>query len=188
MFDVLDIKYILCDGLRLRRRTYWGNVDVLDINCVKSLLEIYPGYLHLHDRDGMNPFELACQFASVDIVQYMLELDDKIVDHVDEWGNTPLHWACQSDRTFCNLEVVNYLLEKQMSLVTIPNKNGDLPIHVAGDNMKKVSASLSRYEAEQIEIVWRLLLAYPDCLSCVGGSTSGSSNGKLLMIRRRIDR
>ena len=29
-------------------------------------------------------------------------------------------------------------------------------------------------EAERIEIVWRLLQAYPDCLSCVGERTSGS--------------
>ena len=103
----------------------------------------------------------------------MVELDEKRIDYVDDRGNTPLHWVCQSGRTFGNLEVVNYLLEKQMSLVTIPNKNGDLPIHVASDNMKKAyvpakSPSWRRYEAERIEIVWRLLLAYPDCLSCVG--------------------
>ena len=132
------------------------------------------------DRDGMSPFELACQFAHVDIVQYMLELDDKLIHYVDEGGDTPLHWACRGERTYFSLDVVNYLLEKQMSLVTVTNKGGDLPIHVASDYMKVSTGSPYHQKTSKparVEIVWRLLLAYPDYLNCVGGSTSGS-NGK----------
>ena len=183
--DVLDIRYFLCDALRRQD---------MKLSTVKSLLEIYPGYLHLPDRDGSKtPFELACQFASVDIVHYMVELDEKRISYVDDRGNTPLHWACQRrshatppgsyikfqhpvNASYLDIQgpdVVNYLLEKRMSLVTVTNKNGDLPIHVANDRMKN---NWTMHEPQRIEIVWRLLLAYPDCLNCVGGSTRGSND------------
>jgi len=169
--DVLDIRYFLCDGLRR-----WD----IDLNTVKELVEIFPGYMNIRDRDGMSPFNIACQFASVDIVNYMLETSDCMVnDYVDKRGNTILHLACQSGRAYLSLKVVNYLLEKQMSLVTVANKDGDLPIHIASDNMKDTTGIKNRTtsEPERIEIVWRLLLVYPDCLNCVAGKTSGS-NGK----------
>ena len=168
---VLDIRYFLCDGLR-RRDMKLGNV--------KSLLEVYPNYMNIHDRDGTDPFELACRFASADIVRYMIELDEKRIDYVDERGNTPLHWACQRrpvrarTGSFQSPDVVKYLLERKMSLVTVANKEGDLPIHIANDRMMNSRPVL--HEPERIVIVWRLLLAYPDCLSCVGGDTSSSSD------------
>jgi len=166
--DILDIRYFLCDGLMRRD---------IELNTVKELVEIFPGYMNIRDRDGMSPFNIACQFASVDIVNYMLETSDCMVnDYVDKRGNTILHLACscQSGRTYISLKVVNYLLEKQMSLVTVANNDGDLPIHVASDSMKD-SKNKSTSGPEQVEIVWRLLLAYPDCLNCVGGSTNGSN-------------
>ena len=166
----------------------------MKLSGVKSLLEAFPGYLHLPDRDGMSPFEIACQFASVGIVQYMAELDGKLVEYVDGRGNTPLHWACRrkprvkpslSHGSYQGLDVVNYLLEKQMSLVTVANKDGDLPIHLASYSMKnptphrvgRAKWNWNTSEPERIEIVWRLLLAYPECLNCVNGSTS-CLNGK----------
>ena len=187
--DILDIRYFLCDGLRR---------DIpIKLNSVKSLLGVFPDYMNIHDRDGMSPFELACQFASVDLVQYMVEIDEKSICYVDDRGNTPLHWACQSGRTYLSIKVVNYLLEKQMSLVTVANKDGDLPIHVASDNVKELNVidysskqrrgssrvtPMQRYseyrrasEPQRIEIVLRLLLAYPDCLNCVGGEISDSN-------------
>lgn len=169
--DVWDIRYFLCDVLRR---------DYTELHTVKELLEVHPAYLEILDRDGMSPFEIACQFASADIIQYMLDLDDKVVDYVDDMGNTHLHWACQR-RTYDGPKVVSYLLEKRMSLVTVANKNGDLPIHLASDTVNICCYPRRRLadpgQQEWIEIVWRLLLAYPDCLNCVSGSTSGS-NGK----------
>jgi hypothetical protein len=176
--DVLDIRYFLCDGLR-RRDT--------KLNTVKALVEMFPGYMSILDRDGStSPFELACQFASADIVQYMVELDDKLVNVCDEGGDSPLHWACRRrapvlplGATSGSLEVVNYLLEKQMSLVTKTNMDGDLPIHLASDKVNYCYPGGRRILTdgdwpECIEIVLRLLLAYPECLNCVGGDTSSN--------------
>ena len=169
----LDVRYYLCDELR---RPY-GNLEL-----VKDLLEAFPGYLYILDRDGLTtPFELACRCSSVDIVQYMVEFNDTLLDYRDEKGNTPLHWACRylafevinyGDVIFQGLNVVNYILEKRMSLVTVANNKGDLPIHVASDtlNVKEMQTQRSdiisfirRSEQKQNEIVWRLLLAYPEC-------------------------
>lgn len=161
--DILDIRYFLCDELRKRYNT---------LEKVKALLEAFPGYLHLPDRYGMSPFQLACQNNSLDVVRYMVELDDTLLDRRDEKGDSPLHIAC---RYMTTLDVIHYLLQKRMSLVTIPNKTGDLPIHVAGDALEHYTDYA--YYPECIEVVWRLLLAYPDCLNCVSGSTS-CSNGK----------
>jgi len=179
--DESYIRNYLC--LSLRRRD-------MKLSTVKELFEIFPGYISISDRDGMSPFELACRFSSLDIVRYILELDEKMIDYVDDSGNTPLHWACQR-KTYVNpslggsiqgLDVVNYLLEKRMSLVTVANKDGDLPIHLASYRMKTDPDRVGRSKwnwtmagPERIEIVLRLLLAYPDCLNCAGGGTSSSS-------------
>ena len=177
-YGVPEIRHYFSDGLMSGKA---------NISFVRDLLEIFPGYLHLPNRCGfVTPFQLACLDCSVDIVQYMAELDDSLIKMYDKRGYTPLHFACQNT-TSGSLEVVNYLLEKQMSLVTKPNKNGDLPIHLASDKMKEgyvpvktSSASWRtkkrRYEAERIEIVWRLFLAYPDCLDCVRAQRTISSN------------
>ena len=163
--DISEIRFFLCDGLR-RQDMRLGNV--------KSLLEAFPGYLYLPDRGGMSPFELACQFAYVDIVQYMVELDENLLNSRDDRGNTPLHWVCRNT-TSGSLKLVNCLLKKRMSLVAIPNKNGDLPIHVASDVSNHSTDRV--YYPECIEVVWCLLLAYPECLNCMSGNTCGS-NGK----------
>lgn len=95
--DVLDIRYSLCDILK---RRYTRPVSAipndarLQLRNVKSLLELYPEYMSILDRDGVTtPFELACHYSSVDVVQYMIELDEKLLESRDEQGNTPLKHA-----------------------------------------------------------------------------------------------
>jgi len=163
-----EVRYYLCDELRSLN----ANLDL-----VKDLLETFHGYMNIVDRDGLTtPFELACLFCSVDIVQYMVELDDTLLDRRDEKGETPLHWACYN-RGFQGLDVVNYILEKRMSLVTVANKNGDLPIHVA--SISDIFIEEIDPDPVCIEIVWRLLLAYPECLGCVGGTVINSNETDL---------
>ena len=165
--DILDIRYCLCDELRKQHNGTLKNI--------KALIHIFPDYMSILDRDGLtSPFQLACEFSYVDVVKYMVEeLDDKVVDYVDDKGNTPLHSACRNQTR--GLKMINYLLQKRMSLVTVPNEDGDLPIHVASDSLNLNALSLYYYcEPVCTEIVWRLLLAYPDCMSCLSYSESAS--------------
>jgi len=160
--NTLEMQFFFCDALR---KVY------TKLHTIKELLEAYPRYMYILDRDGVTTsFELALQFANSDIVQYMLELNDDINNYAD---STILHWACH--RKYDSLKLVKYLLEKQMKLVTNTNRKGELPIHVACDTVNNCSL---KYQPEAIEIVWRLLLAYPECLSCVGNSTVIDSKGK----------
>jgi len=178
----LDVRYYLCDELRSPNT----NLDL-----VRDLLETFPGYMNILDRgDGLStPFQLACQYCSVDIVKYMVEFDNTLLEYRDGIGDTPLHWACRGigfeviyyrdfSLSFQGLDAVNYILEKRMSLVTVANEDGDLPIHVACDILDTFIGREEMLETVCTEIVWRLLLAYPDCLNCVGvgGSTVINSN------------
>ena len=161
--NTLDMRYMMCDALRK---------DHTKLHTVNELLKVCPAYVCIRDRDGVTtPFELACQFASPDIILFMINKHDGVPNY---WDTTKLHIACRRE-TPGSLKLVNYILEKQMQLVTNTNKDGDLPIHVACDTVNKCSLE---YQTEAIEIVWRLLLAYPECLSCVSGSTVIRSNEK----------
>ena len=161
--NTLEMRYFFVDVLRR---------DYTKLHTVKELLDVYPAYLDILDRDGITtPFELACQYASAEIVLYMLGLNNDI----DNLTNSEkLHWVCGRG-TAGSLKVVNHILDFYPYLVTEPNKDGDLPIHVASDT---VNTCPLKYQPECTEIVWRLLLAYPECLSlsCVGGSTVIKSN------------
>ena len=100
----------------------------------------------------------------------MIDFDAALMNVRDKRGNSPLHKACRGG----NFKAVPYLLEKQMSLVTETNIDGDLPIHLASDELKSIYRH-PEYQPRIIEIVWRLLLAYPDCLNCVSKSRSCSN-------------
>ena len=161
--NTLEMRFFFVDVLRR---------DYTNLDTVKELLDVYPAYLDILDRDGVTtPFELACQFASADIVLHMLGLTNDI-DINKLTGSEKLHLACGRG-TAGSLKVVNHVLDFHPYLVTVPNKDGDLPIHVAGDT---VNTCPVKYQPECTEILWRLLLAYPECLSCVGGSTVIESN------------
>ena len=161
--NTLEMKHFFVDVLRR---------DYTNLDTVKELLGVYPAYLDILDRDGVTtPFELACQFASADIVLFLLGLTNNI-DINNLTGSEKLHLACGRG-TAGSLKVVNHILDFHPYLVTVPNKDGDLPIHVASDT---VNTCPLKYQPECTEIVWSLLLAYPECLSCVGGSTVIESN------------
>jgi len=150
---LMDTRYYLCDSLRCMN---WAKLDL-----IRDLVETFPGYMSIVDRDGVtSPFQLACQFCRLDIVQCMVELDNNLMDLRDGRGNSPLHWACRNT-TSGKHEVVNYLLEKRMSLVAETNMDGDLPIHVASDKVNDCHSTQKEY----IDIVWCLLLAYPESLN-----------------------
>ena len=135
--DVLDIKYSLCDILKrryMRPVSAIPNDARLQLRNVKSLLELYPEYMSILDRDGVTtPFELACHYSSVDVVQYMIELDEKLLESRDEQGNTPLHWACQNTTSGC-VDIVQYLLDLDCSLINICDKRGNTPLHRASQH------------------------------------------------------
>ena len=77
----------------------------------------------------------------------------------DENGDTTLHYACRGN----NFKVVNYLLAKHMQLVTKRNNDGDLQLYLCSTGEGKSNSMTN--DIEQLETIWRLLLAYPEDVS-----------------------
>ncbi|XP_050514030.1 uncharacterized protein LOC126889601 [Diabrotica virgifera virgifera] len=66
------------------------------------------------------------------LVRYlMIERDDFLVDIVDEFGNTLLHYFCMDNQL---LEIVQFLCSENTSLCTAQNLFGNTPLHFAAHN------------------------------------------------------
>ena len=104
------------------------------------------------------PLNTACEFCSVKVVRYLVELDN-IIDE-DLASMHLLHSACRG----ANSDVIKYFLDEHISLVSSAevNENGELPIHLlceAGKNKVDVDST------EYVEIIWRMLLANPEAVA-----------------------
>jgi len=104
------------------------------------------------------PLNTDCEFSSIKVVLYLLELDNFMDEGLASMHL--VHSACRGG----NLEVVKYFLDEHISLVASAevNKNGELPIHLLCEAGKdKVGNDDS---IEYIEIIWRMLLANPEAV------------------------
>ena len=138
---------------------------------ITKLLRIFPGVLNIADDEGNVPFQLACQYSSVEVVKHMVELDNDLLNILDSKGNTVMHYACRGN----NYKVINYLLTRHMQLVTKRNIEGDLPVYVLSScthhlihgkvNGVPVYSNYGRSELDNpqhLETIWKLLLANPE--------------------------
>ena len=102
------------------------------------------------------PLHIACEFSSVTVVQFMMEmLDERTWNHLDMNKDSILHYACRGG----NLRVVKYLLDKKNAHVSEHNKENKLPIHLLFESYNN---TVDRDSKEYIETVWLLLLAHPE--------------------------
>ena len=105
----------------------------------------------------------ACEFGSVKVVRYLVELDSVIVKRLVSL-QLPLV-ACRSG----NLGMVNYFLDNHTSLVA----SGELPIHLLCEAGKVDCDS-----AEYIDIIWRMLLANPEAVVGVAKCMKNEVKGR----------
>jgi len=128
--------------------------DKAPLGSIKLLL----GALRSIGHTDSPPLNTACEFSSVKVVRYLVEIDS-----LSE-GQFPslhvLHSACRG----ANLEVIKYFLDEHTSSVASAemDENGELPIHLlceAGKDKADIEES-----TEYTEIIWRMLLANPEAL------------------------
>ena len=102
---------------------------------------------------------LACEFSSVKVVQYLLEIDERFIRHCDDNKDSIFHHACRGG----NLGVVKYLLEEHAHLVSSAtvNDKGELPIHLLCESRRGEGYD-DIESTEYIETIWLLLLANPE--------------------------
>ena len=134
-------------------RALKGNVP---LGSIKLLVRGNPAALQVVDRKGAYPLHIACEFSSVKVVKYLVELAGDTLNNFDANKDSPLHYACREG----NLGVVKYLLERNAPSVSERNSNNKLPIHL----LLECGESLVDKEGttEYIETVWLLLLANPE--------------------------
>jgi len=103
------------------------------------------------------PLNTACEFSSVKVVRYLVDLDSVPVERLASLQL--LHVACRGG----NLGVIKYFLDYHVSLIASAevNENGELPIHLLCAAGKDVVDCDSK---EYIDIIWRMLLASPEAL------------------------
>jgi len=139
-------------------KDYWLSLccalkDKSPLGSIKLLV----GALRSVGHTGPLPLDTACEFCSVKVVRYLVELDS--ITKEDLSSLRLVHSACRGG----NLEVIKYFLDEHTSLVssTEVDENGELPIHLlCGVGKDKVNSE----NTEFIEIIWRMLLANPEAV------------------------
>ena len=131
--------------------------DNVPLGSVKLLTRANPAALQVAaDQNGAYPLHIACEFSSVKVVKYLVELAEvDMLNNIDAKNNSLLHYACRGGKC----DVVKYLLEANVPSVSDRNNNNKLAIHLlfeCGEN------TLDRESMEYVETVRQLLLANPE--------------------------
>ena len=125
------------------------------LGSIKLLTEASPAAVQVSDQNGAYPLHIACEFSSATVVKFLVECDKDIVERFDANKDSPLHYACRGG----NCGAVKYLVESHVPSVSERNSDNKLPIHLLLECRESV---VDKESTEFIEVVWRLLLAYPE--------------------------
>ena len=96
------------------------------LGSIKLLTRANPAALQGADQNGVYPLHIACEFTSARVVQFLIELDEDIMELCDANEDSLLHYACRGG----NLGVVKYLLERNVPSVSERNNDNMLPLHL----------------------------------------------------------
>ena len=132
------------------------------LGSVKLLTRANPAALNVADRKGAYPLHIACEFSSVNLVKYLVELAGDNLNNVDAKNNSLLHYACRGGKC----DVVKYLLEANVPSVSERNNDDMLPLHLlleCEENTHQIK--VDKGSIEYIETVWLLLLANPEVVT-----------------------
>ena len=134
-------------------RALKGNAS---LGSIKLLTRTNPAAVQVSDHNGAYPLHIACEFSSVKVVKYLVELAEvDTLNNSDAKNNSLLHYACRGGKC----DVVKYLLESNVPSVLERNNDNKLAIHLlfeCGENL------LDRVSIAYVETVRQLLLANPE--------------------------
>ena len=125
------------------------------LGSIKLLMRANPAAVQVSDQNGAYPVHIACEFSSVKVVKYLVELAGDTLNNVDANKDSPLHYACRGG----NCDIVKYLLERNLPSVSERNNDDKLAIQLLFECEEEI---LDRDSLEYVETVWQLLLANPE--------------------------
>ena len=64
--------------------------------CVDALLQTSTSHISTRDINGRTPLHMAAVCGHVGILATLLQAG--CTNHIDNWGYTPLHWACYNGK------------------------------------------------------------------------------------------
>jgi len=120
----------------------------VSLGVIKLLTERYPGLEKVANSDGIYPLHLACEFSSVEMVEYLVELDRSYLATCDNSNNYPLHFACRGGKK----DNVQYLLQTEAG-GAVSERN---------DDNKLAMELLIEAGCDDTETIWCMLIAYPE--------------------------
>lgn len=132
-----------------------AKVDI-SIGTIKLLIRGNPCAVRVADHQLAFPLHIACKYATVDVVKYILQQYDYCLNACDKYNDSLLHYACRGG----NYQTIKFLLQVNTSLVSKRNMGQQLPIHLL-----VCESNSNRQSLEHVETVWLLLLAFPEILS-----------------------
>lgn len=86
------------------------------------------------DLSGANAVHYAAQRARTEMLRVLADLGAK-VDHPDNNGDTPLHWAMRDGAFYGEMaDIVQILVKELRANVNLRNNAGDMVLHIAAKN------------------------------------------------------
>ena len=131
----------------------------ISLGAIKLIVKDFPASIHTSNCEGALPLHVACSNSSVDIVKYLVGMDESHLGICDDEGKYPLHYACDS----ANHDVIKYLMEKNVSSISERTSANMLPLHLLCMSAEVEDPDDSE-SPECTESIWRVLTAYPDAI------------------------
>jgi len=112
------------------------------------------------DNNGFTPLHIACKHGvPLDILHYLVRIDNHPLTMLDNSGELPLHKACRGG----HLHLIKELIEVHPPSVLVRNNQNELPIFILCKRSGKDEEV--RESVEYTETIWKLLLAHPETVS-----------------------
>ena len=153
------------------------------VGAIKLMVAANPACIGLADNQGQSLLHIVCQGGNLDVVNYLIGMEQDFLKVPDLRGNLPLHHACMRG----NCDIIPPIIEQSLFGVTVQNSNKKSPI-----DLLLFESECDRDSIEYVETVRCLFQVNPeDTLNHLMGkdkrnTTDNGDEQNACMKRKRI--
>ncbi len=144
-----------------------GHMDI-----VKYLITEANCNPNLVSKDRTTCLHIASKYGKLDVVEYLTD-KHHCVSKMDEWGDTPLHWAAGRDDD--NLDVVKFLTKNCICDLLATNRYNETALDIAMDIATYDNTSIISYLSRASANLTNIIVSPTINIFVVGNSGSGKS-------------